>query len=418
MRADILALDPKNVQIELRSGLTNHPSSEQHRIAKGAKRLVLAYGEQVYVYEEGTWSQRKQNAWQALEAFQAKAKATIYGYLGYDLKNQLESLESRNEDPIGAPDLFFFEPLEEELLQVQSTSLDRQQLNKNTSANPVQVVSQGCSKQEYVKIIDQIKALIFEGEFYELNFSRLKQYFAPALNMYELFNRMSVYAPVPFSVYLNTALGIELACLSPERFLRKTGRKLLSQPIKGTRKRALSDPSMDSFLSNELRNSEKDQAENLMIVDLVRHDLNRVAKTDSVKVAELFGIQSFGTVHHMVSSIEAELREDISAFDALKVSFPMGSMTGAPKMRVMEWIESLENYKRGIYSGSIGYITKDLDYDFNVVIRTAIKHGDHIYYATGGAITSDSEPDEEWEETETKCAAFESILTLRSSVLQ
>jgi para-aminobenzoate synthetase component 1 len=190
--------------------------------------------------------------------------------------------------------------------------------------------------------------------------------------------------------------------------LKKEGKLLVSQPIKGTRSRSV-DPSMDKANYDDLADSEKDQAENLMIVDLVRNDLNRIAKKGSVSVRDLFTIQAFETVYQMVSTVQAELDAKYTATEVLKSAFPMGSMTGAPKVEVMKWIDKLENYKRGIYSGAIGYIDTNENFDFNVVIRTAILKNGLIYYATGGAITSDSNPQSEWHETVVKSAALEAI---------
>jgi len=180
---------------------------------------------------------------------------------------------------------------------------------------------------------------------------------------------------------------------------------LTSDPIKGTRARG-ENSIVDTQIIDELRNSEKDRAENLMIVDLVRHDMSQIAEPGSVKVPELFNIQTFGTVHQMVSRVESVLKEDVSPEAALAACFPMGSMTGAPKISAMNYIESLETYKRGLYSGAIGYFDPLGDFNFNVVIRSAIIRGQELWYSAGGAITSDSDPQQEWEETLVKIRAL------------
>jgi para-aminobenzoate synthetase component 1 len=198
--------------------------------------------------------------------------------------------------------------------------------------------------------------------------------------------------------------NVKICCQSPERFLRKEGEKVFSQPIKGTAKRS-DCREQDDLLKEELLDSPKEKAENLMIVDLVRNDLSRIARHGSVKVTELFGIQSFGTVHQMVSTVEA-LTEERDPVSVIKACFPMGSMTGTPKISAMKAIEEYEDYKRGIYSGAIGYITPNGNFDFNVVIRTAIIKKDEIFYSVGGAVTSDSIPANEWQETLIKARAL------------
>ena len=212
--------------------------------------------------------------------------------------------------------------------------------------------------------------------------------------------------PVPFASYVFVD-GVSICCASPERFLARKGNKVWSQPIKGTISRVLGEDETDR---NILQQSEKNRAENLMIVDLVRNDLNRIAKKGTVQVKDLFEIQSFETVHQMVSTVECEVEEEMDSIEVIKSCFPMGSMTGAPKISAMLSIEEIEDYKRGIYSGAIGYFTPDQDFDFNVVIRTAIVEANNLIYPVGGAITSDSVPEEEWEETLIKARALTNSL--------
>ncbi|MEX2435046.1 MAG: chorismate-binding protein, partial [Balneolaceae bacterium] len=199
-----------------------------------------------------------------------------------------------------------------------------------------------------------------------------------------------------------------ICCASPERFLKKKGNRILSEPIKGTSARSL-EPLADE-IQKELLMNEKNRAENLMIVDLVRHDLSAVAKTGSVRVSKLYDIQTFGTVHQLISAVEAEVDDHVNPVEIVKACFPMGSMTGAPKIKVMNTIDELESYRRGIYSGAIGYFNPDGDFDFNVVIRTAIVQNNSYIYPVGGAITSDSDPVNEWEETKIKSAMIRNVL--------
>jgi len=202
-----------------------------------------------------------------------------------------------------------------------------------------------------------------------------------------------------------------MACASPERYLNKTGSQLVSQPIKGTAKRILNDEVADEKLKEDLHNSVKERAENMMIVDLVRNDLARCCKTGSVKVAELFGIYSFPQVHQMISTVSGVLRDDIPFTSAFKYTFPMGSMTGAPKYKVMQVIDEYEKSRRELFSGTVGYISPNGDFDFNVVIRSLFYNvaSRYLSYQTGGAITWDSVAEQEWEELKLKAWALEKI---------
>lgn len=201
-------------------------------------------------------------------------------------------------------------------------------------------------------------------------------------------------------------------CASPERYLFKDGVKVLSQPIKGTARRD-ADVTIDSQIKQELRNSIKDQAENVMIVDLVRNDLARSCETGSVHVDELFGIYSFPQVHQMISTVSGELKPGVPFTNAIHYSFPMGSMTGAPKIKVMELIELYEQQRRELFSGTVGYINPEGDFDFNVVIRSLFYNAatQYLSYQTGGAITYDSDPMKEWEEMRLKAWALERIFS-------
>ncbi|MFC2104842.1 anthranilate synthase component I family protein, partial [Bacteroidota bacterium] len=217
------------------------------------------------------------------------------------------------------------------------------------------------------------------------------------------FNEIS---PAPFSCYYKLDDKYLLSA-SPERFIKKSNNKIISQPIKGTIKRSL-DNKNDLKLKTELFNDPKERAENVMIVDLVRNDLSRTANKASVKVEELFGIYSFKQVHQMISTVVSEVNNDINIIDVIKNAFPMGSMTGAPKVRAMRLIEQYEKTKRGLYSGSVGYITPDNNFDFNVVIRSILynQSKNYVSFTVGGAITSLADPDKEYEECMVKAEAM------------
>ena len=218
-------------------------------------------------------------------------------------------------------------------------------------------------------------------------------------------------SPTPFACFYKLE-DQYLLCASPERYLQKKGNTLISQPIKGTIKRDLLNEEADKQLIARLQQSEKDRSENVMVVDLVRNDLSRVCKEGTVEVEELFGVYSFPQVHQMISTIKGELKEGINLADVLKASFPMGSMTGAPKRRVLELIEQFERTKRGLYSGAVGYIDPEGNYDFNVVIRSLFYNATTRYlnYQVGGGITFYSDAEKEYEECLLKASAIQQVL--------
>lgn len=355
--------------------------------------------------------------WERLGEWYREEPGWIFGYLGYDLKNYLEDLTSRNPDPVGAPELYFFRP--GTLLEYERDTGDVRaligEIPRNITAErgageeekaypelSVRNFTSSMSRFDYLNIIHEAQNRIREGDFYEINLSHQMSGTFEG-DPFELYRRMRQVGPVPFAAYLETG-ELCVCSLSPERFLARRGDRVFSQPIKGTMERGSTEEEDHKFRQT-LSLSSKDRAENLMIVDLVRNDLSRIAKKNSVRVKDLFEIQSFGTVHQMVSTVEAEAATD-DFLEILRACYPMGSMTGAPKISAMKAIEELENYRRGIYSGAIGYVKPDGDFDFNVVIRTALIRGDRLFYSVGGAITSDSNPEAEWQETLVKGRAL------------
>jgi para-aminobenzoate synthetase component I len=374
-----------------------------------------------------------QDPWEALKWFRSTFPGYCAGYFGYDLKNYRETLSSSNPDDISLPEMWIGRPIfcgytdenrdkviplwgqKDALfgtsirlnLTEDGVSLQELFADGGTSDYKISALRSSFSKVAYMSQIEKAQARIREGDFYEINLShQLAGDFEGSGAA--LFEHMREAGPVPFGSFMRLE-GVEVCCASPERFLKKTGRDLVSEPIKGTRPRGRGDVE-DEAIALELANSTKDRAENLMIVDLVRNDFNRVCLPGSVKVDKLFEIQRFGTVHQMVSQVRGTLNEGISTEEAIAACFPMGSMTGAPKIKAMEYIELLENYKRGLYSGAIGFISPDGDVNLNVVIRTAIIANGRIFYATGGAITSDSDPETEWEETLVKARALGNVV--------
>lgn len=398
--------------ILLESQMEEHPSSELSLLAVRPKNQIKAYNDSIELEFGGKRELFTMNPWDALKEFRERCGEWIFGYFGYDLKNFTEHIVSQNRSMIHIPDLYFFEP--EWLFQIKNGEV-HQWLGKSEpeilKTISVPAVSKTITdtkleplitKDEYIKTVSGIKEMIRNGDFYELNFSYpLTGRFEG--DAYSLYGEMRKINPVPFGAYMSFD-QTEVCSASPERFLKKTGNKIISQPIKGTAERS-DDPDLDKIQKEELQN-EKNRAENLMIVDLVRHDLSKIAVNGSVHVSKLYDVQTFGTVHQLISTVEAEVCEGVDAVDVIKSCFPMGSMTGAPKIEVMKVIDDLENYKRGLYSGAIGYFTPQNDFDFNVVIRTAILQNGEVLFPVGGAITSDSDPQQEWNETEIKSRAI------------
>ncbi len=347
----------------------------------------------------------------------------LCGYLGYDLKNNIEKLSSENQDGLCFPAIFFFNP--DIILYFNETSITIEYsdiYNKNTLENILATptakalkpkgvtIQQRVLKDAYIAQVEKVKQHILEGDVYELNFCM--EFFSEetTIEPLPLYLALSEASPTPFSGYLKFN-DKYLLCASPERFLKKTGTTIVSQPIKGTIKRG-ETPEEDEQLRNQLRNDEKELAENMMIVDLVRNDLSRSCATGSVKVEEMFGTYGFRQVWQMISTITGTIKPGKDLVDVLLGAFPMGSMTGAPKISAMQIIEELETTIRGLYSGAFGYITPEQDCDFNVVIRSIQYNVAQRYlsYMVGSAITYDSDPEREYEECLLKAQAMMDVL--------
>ncbi|MCX6210033.1 MAG: anthranilate synthase component I family protein, partial [Bacteroidetes bacterium] len=268
------------------------------------------------------------------------------------------------------------------------------------------------SREEYINIINKLKHHIHIGDCYEINFCQ--EFFAKnaTINPLHIYQKLNTISPTPFSAYykLNDKF---LLCASPERFIKKTDNKIISQPIKGTAKRNLINAVEDEKLKSDLQQSQKEKSENVMIVDLVRNDLSKICKAGTVEVEELMKIYSFKQVHQMISTVVGELKSETNFYKILQALFPMGSMTGAPKLKVMQLIDQYEKSTRNIYSGTIGYITSKGDFDFNLVIRSIAYNASNKYlsYQVGSAITHYSHPQQEYEECLLKASAIEKVLS-------
>ncbi|MCW3089143.1 MAG: anthranilate synthase component family protein [Ferruginibacter sp.] len=364
------------------------------------------------------------NVFHSLKEFAGKQGEWLFGHLGYDLKNETEQLSSMNDDEIGFPDCHFFVP--EMVLQLNEKELtiscdedaeaiftaieSHSALILQDPASPVTIKSR-ISPEDYLSIVKKLQQHILRGDCYEVNFCQEFYATNAVISPLCVYSSLLHLSPNPFSALyrLNDRYCI---CASPERYFKKEGNTIFSQPIKGTAKRNLANSEADNLSRQNLINSEKERSENVMVVDLVRNDLSRVCKEGTVRVDELFGIYSFPQVHQMISTIRGDLEENTDWIDVVKATFPMGSMTGAPKKRVMEIIERYEYTKRGLFSGSIGYIAPNGDADFNVVIRSILYNAKSKYlsFQAGSAITFYSNPEEEYEECLLKAAMIKLVL--------
>ena len=391
----------------------DHPASREIFLAGKPLAALTIHGNMCkIVHMDGTTYMWQGNAWDALSNFRARFPGWSGGWLGYDLKNHTENLESNNSYRMMLADLFWMTPtifikINVETGQANWISGSEDMLPKAPAdIEPdfeLHNLKPGIDHDDYKSRIDAIQEYIRQGEVYEVNYTYpfWGEASGDPLLLYEA---MREAGPVPFGAYIDTG-RTAVCCASPERFLEKRGSVLRSQPIKGTVKRGETAQEDEELINSRLEN-EKNRAENLMIVDLVRNDLSRVCEAGTVQVEDLFEIQTFATLHQMVTSITGRMDKSLKPEDALRACFPMGSMTGAPKIRAMEIIEETELIRRGVYSGAIGYITPEGDFDFNVVIRSAIVQEGLLQYQVGGAITSDSVADDEWEETWLKAQAL------------
>ena len=364
------------------------------------------------------------NALDQLKTFYDSVRGEwLFGHFGYDLKNEIESLHSDHADRIGFSDLQFFVPQWVIVLNPKEVTITGEEdpetiyseicsFPKAIKQDPVPVnIRHRIKKQDYLEIIRNLRKHILQGDCYEINFCQ--EFFAEdaAIDPLYVYSRLTELSPNPFSVFYRTS-DQYCICASPERYLKKTGQRLFSQPIKGTSRREPGDGIADEASKQYLLQSAKEKSENVMVVDLVRNDLSRVCKPGSVRVDELFGLYSFPQVHQMISTVSGEPDESKDWIDFVKATFPMGSMTGAPKRKVMELIEQYEQSRRGLFSGAIGYVNPEGDFDFNVVIRSMFYNAADKYlsFQTGGGITYQSTPEAEYEESLLKAEAMKRVL--------
>ena len=368
------------------------------------------------------------NAFDKLKEYQTITKDYLFGYLSYDLKNDVERMSSKNFDGLDFSDLYFFQP--QRILFIKGNSIEFSYLkmiddeidsdfesiknieinsNKNNSNDELKIKLR-IHKNEYYQKVSEVLKHIHRGDIYEANFCQ--EFYAEnaTINPIEVYHHLNKISEPPFATFLKCNHQYLLSA-SPERYLKKDGTKVVSQPIKGTAKRLVSRVD-DEQIAFELARDEKERSENIMIVDLVRNDLSRTAVKGTVQVEELCQVYSFKQVHQLISTVVSEVTENTHPVDIIRETFPMGSMTGAPKVSAMKIIENLEETKRGLYSGAVGYFTPNGNFDFNVVIRSILYNEENKYvsFSVGGAITSKSTPEKEYEECLLKAKAMKYVL--------
>lgn len=368
-----------------------------------------------------------EDAFNTLQEYHDMTKDWMFGYLSYDLKNDVENLKSNNFDGLAFPDLYFFQPKKiflfkddvVELVYLKAVDDEFEQdlldieASKNSVIEPLShsiQIKQRTSKDEYFKKVSTVINRINRGDIYEANFCQ--EFYAESVTIkpLEIYNKLNTLSKAPFATFFKLRDKYLLSA-SPERYIKKEANTIISQPIKGTAKRE-ADTIIDNILKHDLVADEKERSENIMIVDLVRNDLSKTAVKGSVKVTELCKLYSFNQVHQMISTVVSQVKDSTNTIDILRTTFPMGSMTGAPKVSAMKIIETLEDAKRGLYSGAVGYITPDNDFDFNVVIRSILYNetNQYVSYSVGGAITAKSDPVKEYEECLVKAKAMRVVL--------
>ena len=376
-------------------------------------------------------------AFEKLKEYQSYTKDFLFGYISYDVKNDVEQLSSNNFDGLDFPDLYFFQPqklifikgntiefqylkmvddeIEKDFDEI-STLSGRAQSRSHSSSKPLDCtrgdikIKLRIHKDEYHNKVEKMLAHIHRGDIYEANFCQ--EFYAEntVINPFEVYKHLNEISEPPFATFFRHEHQYLLSA-TPERYIKKEGNKIISQPIKGTAKRFINKIE-DDKVAYDLAHDKKERAENIMIVDLVRNDLSRTAKKGSVKVEELCKVYSFKQVHQLISTVVSEIEFDTHPVDVIRDTFPMGSMTGAPKISAMKIIEELEETKRGLYSGTVGYFTPNGDFDFNVVIRSILYNEEKKYvsYSVGGAITAKSTPEKEYEECLLKAKAMKYVL--------
>lgn len=387
---------------------------------------ILAFSPRTSLVEKSS-----QKAFEKLKNYIDTTSDWLFGYLSYDLKNDIENLQSQNFDGLHFPELYFFQPEKiifftkeslifsyseavsaeistdfETLCQTKISPTDFSHLPTEKSVT----INSRLTQEEYLQKVAQMKQHIAQGDIYEANFCQEFYIENAELNPLEAFWELNALSEPPFASFMRLGRNYILSA-SPERYLQRSGNVVISQPIKGTAKRS-ADKVIDEKLRADLQQSDKERSENIMIVDLVRNDLSLYAERGSVQVVELCKTYTFKQVHQLISTIRADIRPKVHSVDVIRATFPMGSMTGAPKVSAMQIIDNLEVSKRGVYSGAIGYFSPKADFDFNVVIRSILYNSEKKYvsFSVGSAITANSDAQKEYEECLIKARAMKTVV--------
>lgn len=364
------------------------------------------------------------------------------GYFSYDLARSIETLPNHAQNDLDLPDIVLgfydliisFDHLQKKAWIV-SSGFPETEHEKNSKraesriawllqgiqSSPIKMndthnaslitgsIYSNFTKSQYIEAILRCQSYILNGDIFQVNLAqRFECMLSNDIGSFDLYKKIRILNPSPYSAYFNFDDN-SIISSSPERFIQMINKKVEARPIKGTIHRAKSSKE-DWQFATKLQNCQKNRSENMMIVDLLRNDLSKVCEPQSVKVTSLCQLESFQSVHHLVSVIEGTLREKYSAIDLLKATFPGGSVTGAPKIRAMEIIDNIEPHRRGPYCGSIGYIGFDGTMDLSILIRTFIAKDKRVTFHAGGAIVLDSDPLQEYEETLAKVSILKSAL--------
>jgi para-aminobenzoate synthetase component 1 len=371
------------------------------------------------------------NAFDDLSEYYKNNQDWIFGYLTYDLKNDLEQLHSQNHDGLGFPDLYFFRPkklifvykdrlvfkylpaVDDEISYDKDNILAFPLAQKTPNTEPIKIKLR-TSKDSYFEHFDRIQQHIHRGDIFETNYCQEFYAISSDLDPVEAYQRLNSISKPPFATFGKWGSHY-LASASPERYLCKKGDTIFSQPIKGTAKRG-NTAAEDSQIKKELESNQKERSENIMITDLVRNDLSKVAIKGSVQVLEQCKVYTFEQVHQLITTVTAQIPPETDPIQLLKATYPMGSMTGAPKVSAMKIAEQTEDFKRGLYSGTVGYFAPNGDFDFNVIIRSILYNANNGYtsFAVGGAITAAANALSEYEECLLKAKAMRQVLEEKS----
>lgn len=395
--------------------------SNQHHEKYAQYEAILAVGAHTFLKTD------YKNAFEKLKNYQSQTKDYIFGYLGYDLKNDIENLQSNNADSLDFEDLYFFQPKKLIFISGHTVTFKYLESEKKDLESDFEIICKTenlidrdnsskanlklrISKDTYLEKVNNILQNIHHGDLYEATFCQEFYSENTSIDPLKVYHNLNEISKPPFATFFKSEHQYLLSA-SPERYLKKLGNKIISQPIKGTAKRSNSKTE-DARLKAALKTDPKERAENVMIVDLVRNDLSRISQKGTTEVEELCGVYSFKQVHQMISTISTQALEESHPVDIIKNTFPMGSMTGAPKIAAMEIIEKEEERKRGLYSGSVGYFSPTGDFDFNVVIRSILYNQKQKYvsFSVGSAITSLAKPETELEECLLKAKAMRQVL--------